>query len=196
MTLVMENGAPGTGGTGESRGTGGTSGYGGRWHVEPAGPRDRAGLEALFASCSPGTVRLRFFGRLRALPQPYFGDVLAGRPDIHDAVVGHGGDRSRPLGLASLVARPYEGEDGGGGGGRRVADLAVLVTDDWQRRGLGGAMMGTLLARARDRGVTRVAASVLPHRAALLAALGRRPELTMVGGSVTGDARTGVYQLL
>ncbi|WP_225845153.1 GNAT family N-acetyltransferase [Streptomyces sp. HPF1205] len=194
MTVVIGSGAPGSDAFDASGASGGPRGPGGRWYVEPAGPRDRAGLEALFASCSPETVRLRFFGLPRAFPRPYVDDALAGRPDLHDAVVGHRGDRSRPVGLAGLVARPHE--EGDGSGGHRVAELAVLVADDWQRRGLGGAMTGTLLTRARDRGVTRVAASVLPHRAALLAALGRRPELVMVGGSVTRDARTGVYRLL
>lgn len=171
MTLVI--------GDGEATGIAG-------WRIESAGPQDRDALAALFARCSAQSVRQRFFGRLGALPLPYLDGALAGPPDHHDAVVGHGGDRACLAGLASLVAEDPAGTS---------AELGVLVADACQRRGLGGAMMGVLLARARLRGVTRVTACVLPYRAPLLAALGRRPELSLVDGSVTRDARTGVYEL-
>jgi GNAT superfamily N-acetyltransferase len=171
----MENGAAGA--TGPAA-----------WTIAPARAQDRPALEALFAGCSPLTVRLRFFGRLQAIPAAYLDGVLGGRPEVHDAVVGHDGDRGGLAGVASLAA--------GRAGGDGAAELGVLVAEAHQRQGLGAAMIGVLLARARERDVALVSASVLPHRAPLLAALGRRPELAMVDGSVSGDARTGIYKLL
>lgn len=169
--------------------------YGGGWLVVPVRPGDPADgtalavapatLAALFAACSPETVRLRFFGRLKAFPREYADAVLAGRPDVHDAVVAYGPGRTGPAGLASLAAGPAP----------RTAELGLLVADAWQRRGAGAAMLGLLLARARARGVEQVAATVLPGRSGLLAALERRPELEAADLSRTGDGMTGVYKL-
>lgn len=156
-----------------------------RWQTAVATPADAAALADLFAACSPETVRLRFFGRVRALPAEYLADVLAGRPDVHDAVVAYayGASKARLVGLASLATPP----DG------RTAELGVLVADAWQRQGAGRAMIDLLLTRARARGVRRVGAAVLPGRSALLAVLGRR--LPAEHLALSADGPSGVYRL-
>lgn len=156
-----------------------------RWRTAPVGPADAPALHALFAACSPETVRLRFFGPVRALPAEYLAEVLAGSPDRHDAVVAYprDGSRSRPAGLASLAL------PAGGG----AAELGVLVADPWQRQGAARAMLELLLARARVRGVRRVTATVLPGRPTLLRALGRH--LTAEHLAYTADGPSGVYKL-
>jgi GNAT superfamily N-acetyltransferase len=156
-----------------------------RWRTAVVTPADADALHGLFAACSQDTVRLRFFGRVRALPPEYLGDVLAGRPDIHDAVVAYeyGASRARPAGLASLAMAP----------GAQVAELGVLVADAWQRQGAGRAMVDLLLARARARGVLRLGAAVLPGRSGLLAALGRR--LPTEHLALSADGPSGVYKL-
>ncbi|MGW2564107.1 N-acetyltransferase family protein [Streptomyces sp. NPDC001514] len=158
----------------------------GFWRLDGVRPTDGPALKALFDSCSPESVRLRFFGLLHELPHEYAADVLACRPEVHDAVVAHRGDRGRLAGLASLAAAP-EGSPGG------AAVLGVLVADAWQRQGLGRAMVDALLTRARQRGVERVSACVLPGRSRLLAILARHmePEST----SRDQDGLTGVYKL-
>ncbi|MFI0940838.1 GNAT family N-acetyltransferase [Streptomyces sp. NPDC021020] len=169
----------------------------GRWRTEPVCPSDASALHALFAACSPETVRLRFFGRVRALPAEYLEQVLAGSPDRHDAVVAYarGGSRTRLIGLASLAMPANVAGDGGDGGdgGETVPELGVLVGDPWQRQGAGRAMLELLLARARTRGVRRVAATVLPGRPALLGALGRH--LPAAHLAYTTDGPSGVYKL-
>jgi GNAT superfamily N-acetyltransferase len=152
--------------------------------IADVGPGDRAALEALFARCSPETVRLRFFGFQRVFPEEYADALLAGRPEEHDAVLAypapHHGDGAdslssavpyacgdaHPVGLASLAAVP--------GAGPPAAELGVLVCDGWQRQGVGSALVAALIARARERGVVAVSASVLPGRTALLRAMTRR----------------------
>jgi GNAT superfamily N-acetyltransferase len=165
--------------------------------VTPVRPDDRAALTALFTRCSPETVRLRFFGGLQAFPRAYLDAVLAGLPDVHDAVVAYGsgsgsgsGDRTDIAGLASLATGPDRT-----GPGPRTAELGLLVADARQRQGAGTAMLGLLLARARTRGVEQVTATVLPGRPELLAALDRRPELERARLSRTQDGLTGVYRL-
>jgi GNAT superfamily N-acetyltransferase len=139
----------------------------------------------MFRQCSPATVYGRFFGRPAALPRRYVAGALAGRPDRHDALVVRYGDGLHVAGLASLVALT----EGFGGG----AELGVLVADGWQRRGLGTAMVALLLARAGDRGVERVEASVLVGREGPLGALARRLHLERLTRSA--ETVTGVFRL-
>ncbi|WP_031512430.1 GNAT family N-acetyltransferase [Streptomyces sp. NRRL F-5123] len=163
----------------------------GRWRTEPVRPSDAPALHALFAVCSPETIRLRFFGQVRALPEEYLEQALAGSPDRHDAVVAYarGGSRNRLIGLASLAAPTGNARDAG----ETAAELGLLVGDPWQRQGAGRAMLELLLARARARGVRRVTATVLPGRPALLGALGRH--LPAAHLAYTADGPSGVYKL-
>ncbi|WP_103890951.1 GNAT family N-acetyltransferase [Actinacidiphila yanglinensis] len=178
--------------------------------MAPVRPQDEAALAELFARCSAETVRLRFFGRPRELPRPYLDAMLAGRPETHDAVVaypeypeGAGGPEgpeapegwAGPVGLGSLTAGGlapgaslYPGDDA-----HPVGELGLLVVDDWQRRGAGGAMLDTLLDRARARGMRLVSASVLTGRRGLLDVLGRRLPTVRMTRDI--DALTGVYRL-
>jgi RimJ/RimL family protein N-acetyltransferase len=70
---------------------------------------------------------------------------------------------ARPVGVARLVRYPDEPS---------VADVAVTVTDAWQGRGAGGALLGALLAR-RPAGVTRLRTTVAAENRASLAMLSR-----------------------
>src|SRR3954465_2913973 len=119
--------------------------------VDVARPGDRPALLRLFEGCSEATVIGLFFARLRSYPPAYLNGALAGRPRAHDAVVARYGDGLHLAGLASVVAAPDD---------PRVVELGVLVHDHWQGRGLGRAMVGTLLDRAAERGVEALAASV------------------------------------
>lgn len=159
----------------------------GPWRLDTVQEADRDALAALFASCSPETIRLRFFGGLNELPRRYLADVLAGRPEAHDAVVARHCTEGQVAGLASLAA----GSEAGPG----IPELGVLVADTWQRQGLGAAMVDLLLllVRARERGVERMSACVLPGRSELLAALARR--LEMDRSFHTSHSLTGVYKL-
>jgi GNAT superfamily N-acetyltransferase len=176
------------------------------WQVAPARPADRPALQALFAACSEESVRLRFFGQLRAFPADYLDAALAGVPHVHDAVVAYrGGDRTRLAGMASLVAGPATAPASALTTATRPeapvppeagpAEVAVLVSDAWQRQGAGTAMISALLARARERGVVRVRASVLPGRTGLLAALSRRLPPEPGRSSYTRDGLSAVYKL-
>ncbi|MFC7303706.1 GNAT family N-acetyltransferase [Streptomyces monticola] len=164
------------------------------WCIDTIRPTDGPALTALFESCSTDTVWRRFFAPLHELPADYAAAVLACRPEVHDAVVVRHGDRGHLAGLASLAAE-QDGPNGTRGphGPDGPAVLGVLVADAWQRQGLGGAMLDVLLDRARQRGVRRVTASVLPGRARLLAALARRLETE--SASRDQDGLTGVYRL-
>jgi GNAT superfamily N-acetyltransferase len=152
--------------------------------VDHVRPGDEAALLRLFAACSQETILRRFFAPLRRFPRSYLEGVLAGRPAEHDALVVRYGDGLHVAGLASLVADPDD---------PARAELGVLVQDRWQGRGLGTALVSSLVTRAVGRGVAELAAAVLPCRAGLLGALGRRLELVGVTGA--DDYLTGRYRL-
>jgi GNAT superfamily N-acetyltransferase len=53
-----------------------------------------------------------------------------------------------------------------------AADIAVTVIDDWQRRGLGSALLAQLTDRARQEGIRRFTALVLAENVAVIQLLG------------------------
>lgn len=144
-------------------------------------PADAAELDAMMARCSLDTRYRRFFAPVRTMPIEYRRGVLAGDPGRHDALV-----VQQPTGeiiaLASLVAAPAG------------AELGLLVEDGWQRQGLGTTLVHELVARARERGVQRLRATVLPTSARLVLWLGRI--VPMESSRLDGDGISAVYRLL
>jgi GNAT superfamily N-acetyltransferase len=66
------------------------------------------------------------------------------------------------------------------------AECAIVVTDAWQRCGVGYELMRALIGRARDEGITTLSVEVLTENPALLALLRRfGPVRTQVSGPTT-----------
>jgi GNAT superfamily N-acetyltransferase len=159
--------------------------------LAPVAPGDGPALDAFFALCSPQARYTRFFAPLHALPADYRAGALAGDPARHDALIAAPYGPHGPLvGLASLVTVP--GPVGSGRLGE--AELGVLVADDWQRRGIGTALVDQLVARARQRGVRYLRATVLPTSNRLLGWLGR--SLPLEHSEWDGSSATGRFRLL
>jgi acetyltransferase len=66
--------------------------------------------------------------------------------------------RERLIGVARCVA-----DESGGS-----AEFAIAVSDDWQRSGLGGALMRALMGAARARGFTQIYGTVLANNLGML----------------------------
>ncbi len=64
-------------------------------------------------------------------------------------------DAAGSLGLRFVIIGELPSAD------RAIVDLGVLVEDAWQRRGIGTALVTSLLDSARAKGVTTVHADVL-----------------------------------
>jgi GNAT superfamily N-acetyltransferase len=79
-------------------------------------------------------------------------------------------DGTRCVGVARFARRPED---------PHVADVAVTVADDWQRRGLGGALLVRLTRRARAEGLTTFSALIGNEN------LAARALLRMPGATVT-----------
>jgi len=120
--------------------------------IRPITPDDKAGLTAGFERLSELSRYRRFLSptsHLSARELAYLTDV-----DHHDHEALVAIDPSSRDGLA--VARYVRSAQNPG-----EAEFAVAVADDWQRRGLGTALLRQLAARARAEGITRFTGFVL-----------------------------------
>ncbi len=122
-------------------------------HVRPG---DAAELQRAFERLSPESRYRRFFGGLMHLTEPmlrYLTDV-DGRDHVAIVATIESPDlkTERGLGVARFVRMKDE---------PTVAEAAVTVVDDAQRKGLGRLLATTLAEAARERGVRTFRADVL-----------------------------------
>ena len=124
---------------------------GARLRLRPIRPDDGPRLVALHDRLSRYTAYQRFFTAMRRLP-PDWAHILA-NVDYRRrlALVAE----HPPTGDLVAVARyePTDRED--------TAEIAFVVQDGWQNRGLGTILLGDLLAAAEARGIRRFRAYVL-----------------------------------
>lgn len=85
--------------------------------------------------------------------------------------------RERQIGVARYVKDSYSPGD---------AELAIVLSDDWQGRGLGTRLLVSLVVEARSRGVRRLIGTTLSVNAGMLA-LGRK-----LGFKLAADPRSAM----
>lgn len=142
---------------------------GSRVSIRPIRPDDEPRMAAFHAGLSARSVYQRYF-HLSSLEQRITHARLALTCRVDPAtglalVAAHHGDGGEPeviaLGRLTLTDPPGS------------AEIALLVRDDWQGRGLGGAVMQRLLADARAAGVRRVHGDMLADNDAMRALVRR-----------------------
>jgi RimJ/RimL family protein N-acetyltransferase len=127
--------------------------------VRPMRDDDGDRLVAFHARLSPDSQRLRFFTphpRLSSQEVDWFTHV-----DGHERVAlvaEHGGDI---VAVARFDRLPHS----------VVAEVAFVVCDDHQGRGLGTLLLDRLATRAREEGITHLVAETLPENARMLRVL-------------------------
>jgi GNAT superfamily N-acetyltransferase len=137
-----------------------------RLRIRPVRPDDEAGLEDLYSRLSELSAYQRFFTFRRRLPSDwyqYFANVDYRR---RLALVA---ERDTSNGPALVGVGRYEPTDEEG-----VAEVALVVQDGWQGRGLGEALLGQVLAAAEARGIRRFRALVLADNHRMLKLLSSR----------------------
>jgi len=135
-----------------------------RVHVRRIVPEDEPLLIEAVAAMSERSVYFRFFSPMKRLP-----DALAHRLAVVDyndrfAVVGtthKPGGKERIVGVARYDR--VVGTD--------VAETAVAVVDEFQRRGLGSALLAILAKVASDHGIKTFTLIVLPENQQMLGLL-------------------------
>lgn len=123
--------------------------------VRPIEPADGPALVAFHDTLSDRTVHLRYFG-----PHP---SLTAGDVEYFTSV-----DHLNREALIAMIDRQIIGvarfDDLGGG----RAEIAFVVADAWQGRGVGRLLLRELAQRARALGVKTFVADVLPGNARML----------------------------
>jgi acyl-CoA synthetase (NDP forming)/GNAT superfamily N-acetyltransferase len=125
-------------------------------HLRPITPADGDALRAFHSTLSDRTVYFRFFSAKPALTDKdvlYFTHV-----DYVDRVAFVALDAGVIVGVGRFDAI-----------GDGKAEVAFVIRDDIQGLGLGSVLLEHLAAAARERGITRFVAEVLPENSRMLA---------------------------
>jgi GNAT superfamily N-acetyltransferase len=126
--------------------------------IRPLGPGDKAGLAEGFERLSETSRYRRFMSptvRLTAQQLAYLTEL-----DHHDheALVAIDPSSRDGVGVARYVRSREDPEQ---------AEAAVVVADDWQRRGVGTALLRHLAAHAREHGIERFTGFILSDNRAI-----------------------------
>lgn len=130
---------------------------GGVVHLRPVEPGDEALIRAMISRLSDETLRLRYFGSVRRQVESDLAKIVA--PDQRHRVVllaVLGGD---VLGMGYFTRWPEDPSAG---------EVAFLIEDAHQRRGIGSIILEHLAEAARESGLTRFTAEVLPDNMTMI----------------------------
>ena len=118
--------------------------------LRPIRPDDESALTALYERLSPQTSYQRFFTVMRRLP-PDWAHILANVDyDRRMAITAIGPDGE----LIGVARYAYDER-------AQEAEIAIVIEDRWQGRGLGKRLLGELIGYAEGMGILRLRAYVL-----------------------------------
>ena len=159
-------------------------------HVRQIAPEDEPLLHEALAAMSERTVYFRFFSPIKRMSDALahrlavvdYNDRFAlvattHRPPAHGASAPSG--RERIAGVARYDRVPNAD----------VAEVAVAVIDEFQRRGLGGALLAILAKVAREHGIKVFTLIVLPENRQMLGLLKK------MGWIHQAELTGGMYQI-
>jgi nucleotide-binding universal stress UspA family protein/GNAT superfamily N-acetyltransferase len=148
---------------------------GARIEIRPIAPADRDELAAGFERLSPESRYRRFFGPMNELSSADLDRLTRVDHHDHEALVAVEPESGAGIAVARYVRT-----------GPDEAEPAVVVADDWQRRGVASALLDRLAARAIEEGVARFRAPVLAQNRSAIALLTRlgESETTRMGREV------------
>jgi RimJ/RimL family protein N-acetyltransferase len=147
---------------------------GGTLRLRPPAPADAEAVLAFFTGLSPDTMWLRFHGT-RRVDNRLTERIL--EPDWINRGALVGWLDGNVVALASYER--YDGKDS--------ADVAFVVADKEQRRGIGTRLLGQLAVRARDAGIAEFVADVMAgnaHAARVFADTGFELVRELEGGEI------------
>jgi len=165
-----------------------TSVAAGTCSVRRAAAGDRPALERMLARCTGQTRYRRFHGPVTVFPERYLTEALSGSP-LHFALVacldedaegdgivvdGTVVDGTVVDGTVVALASCRAVDEG-------VAELGILVEDEWQRRGVGGDLLGEIVAYAARTGLRALQAQVLAEQPWIVGLLRRHGTCRVAG---------------
>jgi GNAT superfamily N-acetyltransferase len=118
--------------------------------IRPVEPDDKAAIVSGFEKLSPESRYRRFFSPLVRLSDRDLAYLTEVDHRDHEALIAHS-EHGEPLGVARFVR----------GSDPHKAEVAVVVIDEWQGRGVATALLTQLADRARHEGVQVFTATIL-----------------------------------
>jgi nucleotide-binding universal stress UspA family protein/RimJ/RimL family protein N-acetyltransferase len=118
--------------------------------IRPIAPDDRDAIAEGLRRLSPESRYRRFFAPVAELSERNLDYLTRVDHRRHEALVALDADTGTGVGVARFV-RTAHGE----------AEPAMVVADDWHRRGVAKALLEALVVRAREEGIHRFVAPVL-----------------------------------
>jgi RimJ/RimL family protein N-acetyltransferase len=125
-------------------------------HIRPIRPEDQHSLIEIFNRSSPQTVYQRFFTALPELTPDMARHLSNVNTTNRLALVAE--TDAGPVGVVRY--EPTDDPD--------VVELALVLVDDWQNRGLGRILLREILRAARRNGIRRFRADVLAENRRML----------------------------
>jgi len=150
--------------------------------IRPIRPSDEDMMRDLFYSFSEETIYYRFFHSVRAMPHRELQHYVTLDYDREMALVAVSktDEREEIVAVARYAIDPAKGS----------AEVAFVVRDDYQRKGLGSHLFRELIRSGRMRGVTTFEARVLATNKGMI-----RLFHTCALGPVESDLDRGEYRL-
>jgi acetyltransferase len=163
--------------------------------IRPAHTADCAAIGAFVAGLSPRARFLRFFGPA----SPPSSSVLRSMcgagltSDVLLATDRHGDYSETGDGANRMVIGHAMAADSVAPDGALVTDVGLVVTDRWQHHGVGSDLLARLVARAQERGVSRLSMDVLPENRPMLTLIAHRwPDASYAFGPDAVTVRVGL----
>ena len=138
---------------------------GARIHLRPIRPDDQESLISFHDRLSSQTAYQRFFNVVKHLPATWAHFLVNVDYDRRLALVAEHDGGAGPT-LVAVARYDCTGQSD-------TAEIAFVVQDDWQNRGLGMILLDALLRAAEARGIRRFRASVLASNTRMLGLLTR-----------------------
>lgn len=128
--------------------------------IRPIRPDDEPMMKEMFYSFSEKTKYLRYHGTLKSMPHNRLQVFCNVDYDTEMALVGVTGeaDQEDVVGVGRYMTDAS----------RIIAEMAFVVRDDWQRKGLGTVLFNRLIEVARQQGIRRFHAEVLTENSGML----------------------------
>ncbi|MEM0343224.1 MAG: GNAT family N-acetyltransferase [Thermoplasmata archaeon] len=146
--------------------------------VRPVKPTDEEMLSDMFYDLSDQTIINRFFSMLKSMPHRKLQEFccIDYNTEMSLVVVAGSPPKEKIVGIGSYHLNPAT----------QRAEVAFLVADEWQGRGIGTFLMQMLVKIAKSRNIKGFTAEVLRDNVAMIALMhksGVPPKSTLAGGS-------------
>jgi acetyltransferase len=131
--------------------------------IRPIRPEDEPQIARLHRTLSERSVRLRYFQQIELDQRTAHERLIRVCFNDYDRelaliVEHHGGEPdAQILAVGRLSKVP----------GRRSAEFALVIDDEWQRRGLGSELLRRLVAVGKSERVSTITADILPDNLAM-----------------------------